>query len=350
MTTTSTVPEAVTTKPRRRRILTGDRPTSDAFHLGNYIGSLANRVRLQDECETFLILADLHVLTTRNRDLDELEQNIRGMTLGYLSVGIEPEKVTVYVQSAVPSVLPLYYLFMPLVSVPRAQRIPTLKEMVRDLQLETASMALLSYPILQAADILMVKGDLVPVGKDQLSHIEITREIARRFNDLYRPVFPEPEGLVGEVPTLPGTDGKAKMGKSLGNAIFLTDDARSVEQKVMKMYTDPTRLRATDPGHVKGNPVFTYHDAFNPDKAEIDDLKRRYRRGKVGDVEVKRRLVTALNNVLEPIRERRARYESRPGLVEEILKDGTRKAAAIAARTLDEARDAMGLNYTLFKT
>jgi tryptophanyl-tRNA synthetase len=348
MTTTSTL-EATEARPgQRRRILTGDRPTSDAFHLGNYIGSLVNRVRLQDEYDTFVFFADLHVLTTRNRDLHELEGNIRSLTLGYLSVGIDPEKVTVYVQSGVPSVVPLFYLFLPLVSVPRAQRIPTLKEMVRDLQLDTASMALLSYPILQAADILMVKGNLVPVGKDQLSHIELTREIARRFNDLYRPTFPEPDGLVGDVPTLPGTDGKAKMGKSLGNAIFLTDDPKTVEQKVMKMYTDPTRLRATDPGHVKGNPVFTYHDAFNPDKEEVEDLKRRYRRGRVGDVEVKRKLIAALNTFLDPIRERRAQYEARPGYVEEILQEGTRKASAIAADTLAEAREAMGLNYRLF--
>lgn len=349
MTTTTTDPSAGAAAGHRPRILTGDRPTSDAFHLGNYAGSLANRVRLQGEYDTYLILADLHVLTTRTGDLSELERNIRGFVLGYLSVGIDPERVTIYVQSAVPAVLPLYYLFMPLVSVPRAQRIPSLKDVVRDLKLETASMALLSYPILQAADILMVKGDLVPVGKDQLSHIELTREIARRFNDLYRPVFPEPEGLVGDVPTLPGTDGSGKMGKSLNNAIYLTDDAKTVEQKVMKMYTDPTRLRATDPGHVKGNPVFTYHDAFNPDKDEIDDLKRRYRRGKVGDVEVKRKLIVALNTFLDPIRERRAQFESRPGLVEDILIEGTRRASAIAAATLAEAKEAMGLNYRLFQ-
>ncbi len=350
MTDVMTAASAAPAVPRtRRRILTGDRPTNDAFHLGNYVGSLANRVRLQDEYETYLLLADLHVLTTRGTALDELERNIRGMALGYLSVGIDPAKVTIYVQSGVPSVLPLLWLFMPLVSVPRAQRIPTLKEVVRDLQLDTASMALLSYPILQAADILMVKGDLVPVGKDQLSHIELTREIARRFNEQYAPVFPVPDGLVGDVPTLPGTDGKAKMSKSIGNAIYLTDDATTVEQKVMKMYTDPTRLRATDPGHVKGNPVFTYHDAFNPNKEEVEDLKRRYRRGKVGDVEVKRRLAAALNAFLEPIRERHASYAARLGFIDEILIEGTRRASAEAAATLHEAREAMGLNYTLFR-
>ena len=248
--------EARWVQKKRKRILTGDRPTNDAFHLGNYVGTLANRVRLQDEYDTFLLLADLHLLTTRLNDLNEIGDNIRELVLDYLSVGIDHEKTTIYLQSLVPEVLELMWIFMSLVSVPRAQRIPTLKEVVRDLKLDTASMALLSYPVLQAADILMVKGDLVPVGKDQLSHIELTREIARRFNDTFAPVFPMPDGLVGEVPTLPGTDGQAKMGKSLGNAIFLTDDAETVKRKVMSMYTDPKRIRADIPGRVQGNPVF----------------------------------------------------------------------------------------------
>lgn len=329
----------------KQRILTGDRPTNDAFHLGNYVGSLANRVRLQDEYDAFFLLADLHVLTTRTQDLHELGHNIRSLTLDYLSVGIDPEKTTIYVQSLVPEVSELELLFAMLVGVPRLQRVPTLKEVMRDLKLETASLGLLSYPVLQAADILMVKGDLVPVGRDQASHIELTREIARRFNDLYGPVFPIPDALIGDVPTLPGIDGKAKMGKSLDNAIFLTDDAATVERKVMRMYTDPTRIHATDPGHVRGNPVFTYHDAFNSDKGEVEDLKRRYRRGRVGDVEVKQRLVRALNAFLDPIRERRASYAARPGLVDEILEAGTRRARREASETLRQARDAMGLSY-----
>lgn len=333
------------TEKKRKRILTGDRPTNDAFHLGNYVGTLANRVRLQDEYDTFLLLADLHLLTTRLNDLNEIEDNIRGLVLDYLSVGIDHEKTTIYLQSLVPEVLELMWIFMSLVSVPRAQRIPTLKEVVRDLKLDTASMALLSYPILQAADILMVKGDLVPVGKDQLSHIELTREIARRFNDTFAPVFPIPDGLVGEVPTLPGTDGQAKMGKSLGNAIFLTDDADTVKRKVMSMYTDPKRIRADIPGRVQGNPVFTYHDAFNDDKAEVEDLKTRYRKGKVGDVEVKQKLVAALNRLLDPIRERRARFASEKGLVEEILRQGTTRAREECLQTLAQAREAMGLTY-----
>src|SRR3989304_4765047 len=195
----------------------------------------------------------LHLLTTRTSNLQEIERNIRGMMPDYLSVGRDPQKCTFYVQSLVPEVLELQWLFMALVSVPRAQRIPTLKEQVRDLQLETASMALLAYPILQAADLLRVRGDVVPVGKDQLSHIELPREIARRFNDTFAPVFPIPEGLVGSVPTLPGTDGQSKMGKSLGNAIFLTDDAETVKRKATSMYTDPKRIRADIPGRGQGN-------------------------------------------------------------------------------------------------
>ncbi len=332
-------------QPARKRILTGDRPTSEAFHLGNYVGTLANRVRLQDEYDTFLLLADLHLLTTRTTDLNEIGHNIQGLVLDYLSVGIDHAKTTIYLQSLVPEVLELTWIFLSLVSVPRAQRIPTLKEQVRDLKLESASMALLAYPILQAADILMVKGDLVPVGKDQLSHIELTRETARRFNDSFGPVFPVPEGLVGQVATLPGLDGKAKMGKSLGNAIFLTDDAQTVERKVKSMYTDPTRIHATDPGHVRGNPVFTYHDAFNDDKDEVEDLKKRYRKGKVGDVEVKRRLAQALNRFLDPIRERRAAFAAKPGLVDDIIREGSARARDECRRTLAEAREAMGLTY-----
>src|SRR2546426_140329 len=329
----------------RKRILTGDRPTSDAFHLGNYVGTLANRVRLQDQYETFLLLADLHLLTTRTSDLEEVGHNIHELVLDYLSVGIDHNKTTIYLQSLVPEVLELAWIFMSLVSVPRAQRIPTLKEVVRDLKLDTASMALLSYPVLQAADILMVKGNLVPVGKDQLSHIELTREIARRFNDTFAPVFPAPEGLVGNVPTLPGTDGKAKMGKSLGNAIFLTDDVETVQRKVMSMYTDPTRIHATDPGHVRGNPVFVYHGAFNDDAAEVQDLKKRYRKGTVGDVEVKRRLIAALERILGPIRERRAEFAKQKGIVDEIIRDGSARARDECRQTLGEAREAMGLTY-----
>jgi tryptophanyl-tRNA synthetase len=329
---------------KRKRILTGDRPTGD-LHLGHYVGSLANRVRLQDEYECFFIIADYHALTTAYDRSAEVQGNIRSLVLDYLSVGMDPERSTIFLQSLVPEIPELYMLFSMLVSVPRLQRMPALKEVMRDLKLETATLGLLEYPVLQAADILCVRGDVVPVGKDQASHVELTREVARRFNDLYRPVFPEPEALIGEVPTLPGTDGKTKMSKSVGNAIFLSDDAETVRRKVMSMYTDPTRIHATDPGHVRGNPVFTYHDAFNDDKEEVADLKRRYRQGRVGDVEVKQRLIRVLDAFLEPIRERRARYEARPGLTEEIVEAGSRRARQEAQETLRLAREAMGLTY-----
>jgi tryptophanyl-tRNA synthetase len=329
---------------KRKRILTGDRPTGD-LHLGHYVGSLTNRVRLQDEYECFFIIADYHALTTAYDRSAEVQGNVRGLVLDYLSVGMDPERSTIFLQSLVPEIPELYMLFSMLVSVPRLQRMPALKEVMRDLKLETATLGLLEYPVLQAADILCVRGEVVPVGKDQVSHVELTREVARRFNDLYRPVFPEPEALVGDVPTLPGTDGKAKMSKSVGNAIYLSDGAETVRRKVMSMYTDPTRIHATDPGHVRGNPVFTYHDAFNSDEAEVADLKRRYRRGRVGDVEVKQRLIRVLDAFLEPLRERRAHYEARPGLTEEVVEAGSRRARQEAQETLRLAREAMGLTY-----
>ncbi len=329
-------------KPTWKRMLTGDRPTGP-LHLGHYVGSLKMRVELQEKLECFVLLADLHVLTTRNERLDEIGDNIREVVLDYLSVGLDPKKTTIYLQSLVPEVLELFWLFMPLVGVPRAQRIPSLKEMVRDLKLETASMALLSYPILQAADILMVKGDVVPVSRDQASHVELTREIARRFNATYAPVFPEPDAPIG--PMLVGTDGQAKASKSIGNVILLSDNAKTVEKRVRSMYTDPARIRADIPGRVEGNPLFLYHDAFNDDTAEVDELKERYRKGKVGDVEVKKRLATAINRFLDPIRERRAAFESQPDLIDGIIREGSARAREECQRTLAEAREAMGLTY-----
>jgi tryptophanyl-tRNA synthetase len=329
---------------RKGRILTGDRPTGP-LHLGHYVGTLANRVRLQDEYEVFLLVADYHALTrhVEKEHVVATREFSRGLVLDYLSVGIDPEKTTIYVQSDVPSVCELHLLFSMLASVPRLERVPTLKEVMDDEHLESASYGLLGYPVLQAADILHVKANLVPVGKDQESHVEVTRELARRFNYLYGEVFPEPQALIGEVPTLMGTDGKAKMSKSIGNAIFLSDDAKTVEQKVRGMYTDPTRIRADIPANPEGNPVFQYHDAFNRDRAEVEDLKSRYRTGKVGDVEVKKKLALALNHFLEPIRERRAFYAARPLLVDEILAAGAARVRPISQETLDQAREAMGL-------
>jgi len=332
----------------KKRILTGDRPTGK-LHLGHYVGSLKNRVRLQDEYECFFIIADLHTLTTapEKEKILRLPENIREMVLDYLSVGIDPQKSVIYLQSHVPEVTYLSLLFSMLVTVPRCQRVPTLKEVMRALRIEKPPLGLLTYPVLQAADILMVRADLVPVGKDQESHVELTREIARRFNSLYGKVFPEPKPLIGEVPTLVGLDGKAKMSKSLGNCIYLSDDEKTVREKVMQMYTDPTRIHSTDPGHVEGNPVFIYHDAFNSNKEEVEDLKKRYREGRVGDIEVKEKLVRALNSFLDPIRQKRREFESQPGLVEKILKEGSQRAQKEAAETLKLVKEAMGLEYFL---
>jgi tryptophanyl-tRNA synthetase len=328
----------------KRRILTGDRPTGK-LHIGHYVGSLKNRVRLQSEYDCFFIVADYHMLTTRLDRLNEIEQNINDLVLDYLSVGIDPQASTIYLQSLVPEVAELHLLFSMLITVNRLERVPSLKDVLRDLNLEGASYGLLGYPVLQAADILMVRAHLVPVGKDQESHLEVTRQIAGRFNELFGEVFPLPDTLIGDVPTLIGTDGKAKMSKSLGNTINLSDDVETVRQKVTRMYTDPSRLRATDPGHVEGNPVFMYLDAFDPDVAVVDELKERYRAGRVGDVEVKRRLVKSLNEFLEPIRERRARYAAKPELVRDILQSGSAIAQREARATLNAAREAMGLNY-----
>jgi tryptophanyl-tRNA synthetase len=245
----------------------------------------------------------------------------------------------------VPEVAVIYLIFSMLTTVPRLQRVPTLKEVMRDLKLETASVGLLSYPVLQAADIMMVRADVVPVGKDQSSHLEVTREIARRFNELYGPVFPEPQTITGRVGTLVGTDGQAKMSKSLDNAIYLSDDAATVTKKVSRMFTDPTRIHPTDPGHVEGNPVFIYHDAFNKDAAEIAELKDRYRKGTVGDVEVKKRLARAINEFLDPIRERRAAWAAQPARLEEILVEGSRVARREAQETLALCLERMGMDY-----
>ena len=331
---------------RTKRALTGDRPTGK-LHLGHYVGTLTSRLRLQDQCELFLVIADYHALTTdhRRQHIAQISGNVRKIVLDYLSVGIDPEKTTIYVQSQVPQICELQLIFSMLVTVAQAQRIPTLKEMIATQGIDNPSMGLLGYPILQAADILAMRADTVPVGKDQEAHIELCREIARRFNRLYGYVFPEPKVLVGEVPTLVGLDGRNKMSKSLQNAIYLSDDGETVRKKVMSMYTDPKRLHATDPGKVEGNPVFIYHDVFNSDKEEVAELKRRYRKGEVGDVEVKERLSRALNEFLAPIRTRRAQYNDEPQIVEDILKRGTARARSEAIETVRLSRRAMGLAY-----
>jgi tryptophanyl-tRNA synthetase len=329
---------------KRKRVLTGDRPTGP-LHLGHYVGSLANRLRLQEECECFFIVADLHTLTTRpeKQAVRDIGANVREIVLDYLAVGIDPERSAIFLQSAVAETYELNLFFEMLVHVPRLERIPSLKEMARAANLEAFPFGLLGYPVLQAADILLPRADLVPVGKDNEAHVEVAREIARRFNHLYGEVFPVPESLIGDVPTLVGTDGQARMSKSLGNAIFLSDDAATVQRKVMRMYTDPRRVHADVPGAVDDNPVFLYHRAFNPDVQEVAQLEARYRSGAVGDVEVKDRLVRALNAFLEPLRERRKDFAAQAGLVERVLADGTRRARREAAETMSLVHDAMGL-------
>ncbi|MBT3275193.1 MAG: tryptophan--tRNA ligase, partial [Spirochaetales bacterium] len=328
----------------RKKILTGDRP-SGKLHLGHYVGSLANRVRLQDEYECYFIVADLHTLTTKpdKESIEEIAENARQMVYDYLACGIDPLKVVIYLQSAVHEVFEMNLFFEMLTTVPRLQRLPSLKDMAKSANLAEMPFGLLGYPVLQAADILMPRANLVPVGKDNEAHVELTREIARRFNNMYGEVFPVPDVLIGEVPSLVGTDGSAKMSKSLDNAILLSDDKKEVENKVNGMYTDPKRVRADIPGTVEGNPVFIYHDVFNPKKAEVDDLKERYRNGTVGDVEVKQKLSAALNLFLDPIREKRSEFEAKSGYVDEVLYDGTMKMREVARSTLMDMKKAMGV-------
>ncbi len=329
----------------KKRILTGARPTSNSFHLGNFAGSLNNLVKLQDQYEVFIPIVDLHALTTHFDKTADLKKNIQGLMLSYLSVGLDPKKVTFFIQSEVPSVLELAYFLSILTPRSVIDRQPALKEKLDQGNQDTVG--LYYYPVLMAADILLPRAHLVPVGKDQKAHVEFARDIAIKFNNLYGQVFPIPEPLIGEVPTLPGTDGKMKMGKSLNNAIFLTDSPEEVEKKVMSMYTDPTRIKPTDPGHIEGNPVFTYLDAFGGenDKDQILDLKKRYQAGTVGDVEVKKYLVEVLNNFLEPIRIRRAEYEKQPELIDKILREGIEKAEDEAKKTMEAVRKAMKMEY-----
>ncbi len=308
----------------KKRILTGIRPTG-ALHLGHYAGALENWVRLQHEYECFFLIADYQVSDYAD-EIDTVREAVFEVALDWLAVGLDPERSHYVIESLIPEHAELTLWLSWYVPLARLQRNPTLKAEMAELETKSVPVAFFTYPVMQVANILMPKAHLVPVGEDQLPHVEMTREIARRFNRLFGEVFPEPEGLVGRVPRLVGIDGNAKMSKSLNNAIYLKDDAETVTEKVMRMFTDPTRIHATDPGHVEGNPVFMYHDAFNPDEAEVQDLKERYVKGTVGDVEVKQKLALALNTLLDPIRERRAHYEARPKLVREALAAGTSHA------------------------
>ena len=328
----------------KKRILTGIRPTGK-LHLGHYVGALENWIRLQDEYDCFFLIADYQALGDHIDEMENIKTAVRDVVLDWLSVGLNPEQSTFVVQSYVPEHAELAMLLSMLTPLGMLDRNPTLKSERERISNTSLSVGFYTYPVSQVADILLPKAHLVPVGEDQLPHIEMTREIARRFNNRYGDVFPEPDSLVGRVARLMGTDGQAKMSKSIGNVIYLSDEAETVTKKIMSMYTDPTRLRATDPGHVEGNPVFQYHDAFNNDSAEVADLKERYTKGKVGDVEVKQKLIEAVNKFLEPIREVRTQYEQDSNYVDECIENGSAKGRATAQATMEEVRDKMGLKY-----
>ena len=328
----------------KKRILTGIRPTGK-LHLGHYVGALENWIRLQDEYDCFFLIADYQALGDHIDEMENIKTAVRDVVLDWLSVGLNPEQSTFVVQSYVPEHAELAMLLSMLTPLGMLDRNPTLKSERERISNTSLSVGFYTYPVSQVADILLPKAHLVPVGEDQLPHIEMTREIARRFNNRYGDVFPEPDSLVGRVARLMGTDGQAKMSKSIGNVIYLSDAPETVTKKIMSMYTDPTRLRATDPGHVEGNPVFQYHDAFNNDAAEVSDLKERYTKGKVGDVEVKQKLIEAVNKFLEPIREVRTRYEQDRNYVDECIENGSAKGRATAQATMEEVRDKMGLKY-----
>jgi tryptophanyl-tRNA synthetase len=326
------------------RILTGHRPTG-ARHIGHLVGTLQTWAKLQEAYDCFFLVADLHVLTTDYAHPGQIRQNIVEVVTDWLAAGIDPNRAHLVLQSAIPEHSQLTLLFGMLVTESRLRRVPTFKEQVKELHLQP-SLGLLTYPVLQASDILIYKADTVPVGEDQLPHLELTREVARRFNQLYGDTFPEPEAMLSSTPRLPGTDNRT-MHTSYSNQIFLKDTAEETTRKIMSMYTDPTRIHPTDPGHVEGNPVFVYLDAFDPDRAGVSEMKARYQAGTVGDVGVKRHLAEVLNAALEPIRARRAELASHPSRVIEILREGTRRARPIAQETLSEAMDRMGLSLSL---
>ncbi len=327
------------------RILTGDTP-SGKLHIGHYVGTLENRVKLQDQYDTFILLANVHAYANDFSKAEKINQDVYDVYLDNLAVGIDPKKSTFYLESGIPETFELYTFFLTMVTHARAMRNPSVKEEINYKKLDP-SLGFICYPILQAADILGFNANLVPVGEDQLPVIEQTREIATDFNKTYGETFIIPEAKVGRVARLVGTDGKLKMSKSGHNAILLSDDEATLKQKINSCYTDPNRIHADDPGKVEGNPIFIYHDAFNPNNEEVNDLKQRYLTGKVGDREVKDKLFVALNNFLMPIREKRKYYEDRPELAKEILIESTNKARKVVVETVERFRDKVGINKLL---
>ncbi len=327
-----------------QRVVSGMRPTGK-LHLGHLVGALRNWADLQASYDCLYFVADWHALTSEYASTDGLADYAYDNVADWLAAGLDPERSTLFVQSLVPEHAELYLLLSMVVPTPWLERVPSYKEQMEQLATKDLStIGFLGYPLLQGADIIMYDAHYVPVGEDQVPHLELTREVVRRFHSFYGELFVEPQPLLTNFPRLPGLDNR-KMSKSYGNTIDLSDSAETVLAKVMKMYTDPKRVRADIPGTVEGNPVFLYHDAFNTDTAEVDDLKSRYRAGTVGDVEVKRKLASAINAVLEPMRERRAELLSRPNGIRDILFDGSSRARAIATETMNRVRDAVHVRY-----
>ena len=331
---------------KRDTILTGDRPTGP-LHLGHFVGSLRARVELQDTCDQYVMIADLQALTDHAKDPQKVRESIVHVALDYLAVGIDPSKTTIFIQSLIPALSELTMYYLNLVTWNRLKHNPTVKqEIVQKGFGESVPAGFMVYPVSQAADITAFKANLVPVGEDQKPMIEQTNEIVRAFNRMYETdVLVETTAKIPKIARLPGTDGQAKMGKSLNNAIFLSDSPDAVSKKVKKMYTDPNHLRIEDPGKVEGNPVFSYLDAFGTDLDKIQELKAQYERGGLGDGTVKKYLLENLLEFLEPIQKRRNEFEGDIGSVMEILKKGTENANQVASQTLFEVRDAIGINY-----
>jgi len=331
----------VTVKPR---VVSGMRPTGQ-LHLGHLVGALQQWSQLQEQYDCMYFVADWHALTSEYADTADVTSYAYDNVADWIAAGVDPDRSTLFVQSLVPEHAELFLLLSMVVPIPWLERVPTYKEQIEQLvEKDLSTLGFLGYPLLQGADVIIYKANYVPVGDDQVPHLELNREVVRRFHGFFGELFPEPQPLLTHFPRLPGLDNR-KMSKSYGNTISLSDDADTVKKKVMRMYTDPKRIRADIPGTVEGNPVFTYHDAFNPDRDEVKDLKTRYRTGTVGDVEVKQKLTRAINTTLDPLRERRAEVLSRPGRVREILMDGSSRARRIAQETMTEVREAVKLSY-----
>ena len=329
----------------KKRILTGDRPTGK-LHIGHYIGSLENRVKLQDKYDQFVMIADVQALTDNAANPEKIRKNILEVALDYLAVGIDPKKTTIFIQSLVPEIAELTVFFLNLVTISHLKKNPTVKEEIKQKGFgQKIPAGFFMYPVSQAADILSVKANLVPVGEDQLPMIEQTNEIRKRFNRIYLPVFPQVEAMLSFIPRLPGTDGKQKMGKSLNNAIYISDSKEEVKKKVMSMYTDPGHIRVSDPGKIEGNTVFAYLDAFDPNKKEVVELKKQYRRGGLGDVTIKKRLIEIMETKFGPMRKKREEAAKNKEKVISILKKGSERAGKIAKETMNEVRRAMKIDY-----